>query len=156
MSMAISSQKGSNSSPILLHRTQVPYFPLTGLGRGSQHLTTSSSVQDPEQTNNSNPTFSFEVSSLTPCLTYPFTSAVTQQPDFTGILESELCFCQNDPQTSHSSIHRYCSLQSSASVSVPALNKLAEILELVRIAWCCPQVNFFFPRGQISLQQTYP
>lgn len=127
-STAICSQKSSTSAPILLHRTQVSYFPLLHVAEahrsGEQFPATSlhpGSVQNPEQTN-SNPIFSLEVSSLTPSFTHPFTSAMTQKPDFTEILESELCFCQNDAQTSHSSIHRYCSLQSTASVSVPALN----------------------------------
>lgn len=144
-STAISSQKSSTSAHILLHRIQLPYFPLLHVAEAHR-----SGEQVPSQG------AAFEVSSLTPSLTHPFTFAVTQQLDFTEILGSELCFHQNDPQTSHSSIHWYCSLQSGALVSVPALNKLAEILELVRTAWCCPQVNIFFPRGYISLQQTYP
>lgn len=81
---------------------------------------------------------SFEGPSLTLSLTFPCTFAVAQQPDFTEILRSEACFSQNDPQASQSSIHQYCSLQGSALVSFPALNKLAEIPELVRTAWCCP------------------
>lgn len=128
-------------------------FPDTSLHPGS--------VQDPVQTNNSNPIFSCEVSSLTPSLTHPFTFVVTQQPDFTEILESELCFCQNDPQTSHSSIYQYCNLQSSALVSFPALNKPVEILELVITAWCWTQINFLLPKrinqptANISLTAIY-
>lgn len=50
-------------------------FPATSLHPGS--------VQDSEQTNNSNTSLSFEVFSLTPSFTHPFKFAVTQQPDFT-------------------------------------------------------------------------
>lgn len=112
---------------------------LTGLGsRFPPTPLPPSPVQDQVQMNRGNSILSFEGVSLTPSPTFPCTFAVTQQPDFTEILRSEVLFSQNDPQASHSSIHQYCSLQRSALVAVLALNKLAEILELVRTAWCCP------------------
>lgn len=97
-----------------------------------------SPMQDRVPMGRGKPILSFEGASFTPSLTLRCTFAVTQQPDFAEMLRSEVLFSQNDPQASHSSIHRYCSLLGSALVSDLALNKLAEILELVRTAWCCP------------------
>lgn len=162
-STAISSQKSSNSAPILHHRTQLPYFPLLHVAEahrsGEQvpsHLTIPRSCAGPRAHRQQQPYFLiWSIQPYSQSHT-PLHICCDQQPDFMEILGSELSFHQNDPQTSQSSIHRYCSLQSSALVYVPALNKLAEILELVGTAWCCPQVNVFFPRGYISLQQTYP
>lgn len=133
------------SAPIPLHGTQLPNFPLLHVAEahraGEQvptHPTAPSPGQDWVEMGRGVPILSFEGPSLTPSLTFPCTFAVAQQPDFTEILRSEACFSQNDPQASHSSIHQYCSLQGSALVSFLALNKLAEIPELVRTAWCCP------------------
>lgn len=146
-STSTSPRQSSISVPVSLHGTQPHYFPLLHVAEAHQAgeqvpktdpTAPPSPMQDRVPMGRGNPILSFEGASFTPSLTSPCTFAVTQQPDFTEMLRSEVLFSQNDPQASHFSIHRYWSLLGSALVSDLALNKLAEILELVRTAWCCP------------------